>query len=94
MKYCERIAQAEDGNAAIKIVQEAMNEVGERMTELFNEFSGRDLVFVVAAMMLMQPQLERTLGPEGCEIARNLARESICVVAEKKKRKRIDPERG
>lgn len=84
MKYCERIAQAEDGNAAVKIVQEAMNEVGERMTELANEFSGRDLVFVAAAMMLMQPQFERQLGPKGCAAARDLAKAGICVVAEKK----------
>lgn len=84
MKYCERIAQAEDGNAAVKIVQEAMNEVGERMTELANEFSGRDLVFVAAAMMLMQPQLERQLGPKGWASARDLAKAGICIVTEKK----------
>lgn len=84
MKYCERIAQAEDGNAAVKIVQEAMNEVGERMTELANEFSGRDLVFVAAAMMLIQPQLERQLGPKGWASARELAKTGICIVTEKK----------
>lgn len=84
MKYCERIAQAEDGNAAVKIVQEAMNEVGERMTELANEFSGRDLVFVAAAMMLMQPQLERQLGPKGWASAHELAKAGICIVTEKK----------
>lgn len=84
MKYTKRIAQAEDGNAAIKIAQEVMNEVGERMTELANEFNGRDLVFVVAAMMLIQPQFERQLGPKGCAAARDLAKSGICIVTEKK----------
>lgn len=94
MNYTERIAQAEDSAAAIEIVNEAMGEVCKRMEALVNAFGGPDRVFVLAVMTMVQPQLERTLGPEGCEIARNLARDSICVVAEKKKRKRIDPERG
>lgn len=84
MKYAQRIAKAEDANATIKIVQEAMNEVAKRMTELANEFSGRDLVFVVAAMMLLQPQFERQLGPKGCASACELAKAGICVVTEKK----------
>lgn len=54
------------------------------MTELANEFSGRDLVFVAAAMMLMQPQLERQLGPKGWASARDLAKAGICIVTEKK----------
>lgn len=84
MKYCERIAQAEDGNAVIKIAQEAMNEVTKRMTELANEFRGKDLVFVVAAMMLLQPHFERSLGPKGCAAAHDLAKAGTCIVTEKK----------
>ena len=94
MKYAKRIAQARDAardaddSIAIvqenAIVQEAMNEVAKRMTELANEFSGKDLVFVVAAMMLLQPQFERSLGPKGCAAAHDLAKAGICIVTEKK----------
>jgi hypothetical protein len=84
--FSERLTAAvlaDDRAAAFKVAADAMQEIGQQLMDIINQYSTADLPFCIAAMLVTSSSMNGMLPDSGREMVRNLVSSCSTVVIRK-----------
>ena len=68
-----------DGSKAMRLISEALNDIGSKIMEVVNSYPHDDLPLVMAALLTSYRGLCSVTGPQGKELADLIAQLTDCI---------------
>lgn len=84
--FAKRLAAAvlaNDRPAAFRVTADAMQEIGEKLMDVLNQYTSADLPFCIAAMQITSASMTGVLPDSGKDLVKNLMASCSAVVIRK-----------